>query len=230
MHPVQRGHAPGHEQPGHLLVGRDHQVLDHPVRFGVLDRLGGDHVPTGVELELGLGRVERQRPLRGPALLERSRGRTRDLERRPPVARRAVRTGKDAIDLPVVQALVRADHRAVERAAANPRAFEHELGRDREAVLPGHKRARPVRERLGQHRLDRARDVHAGPAPVGLAVEQRARPHVFGHVGDVDPHPPRAIPLVRGRDRIVEVTGGDRVDRERRQRAQIAPIGRGRRW
>ena len=184
-----------------------------------------DDVAPLVELELGLAGLERQRRLRGPPFLERGRRRARDLERRAPAAGGAGPAVEDAVDAPVVEPLVGADHRAVERAAADAGAVEHDLDRDREAILPRDERAGAIRERLGQHRLDRARHVHARAAPVGLTVEQRAGAHVGRHVGDVDPHPPRAVVLGGGRDRVVEVARGHRVDGECRQRTQVAPAG-----
>ena len=67
--------------------------------------------------------------------------------------------------------------------------------------------------------------VHARPAPVRLAVDQRSRTHVRRHVGDVNPDSRRAVVLGDRRDRVVEVARGNRVDRERRQRTQVAPAG-----
>ena len=226
VHSVQRRHPPRHQQPRDLLVRGDHQMLDQPMRFGLRDRLGRHHVPLTVELELRLGGLECQRRLRGPPLFERGGRRPRDLERRAPASRRSLAAVEDAVDAPVVEALVGADHRAVERAAADAGAVEHEFGRDGKAILPGDERARAPRECFGQHRLDRAGDVDARPAPIGLAIQQRARANVGGHVGDVHPYPARSVVVDRGRDRIIEVPRGHRVDGERRQRAQIATIGR----
>ena len=78
---------------------------------------------------------------------------------------------------------------------------------ERAARLARHQRAGAVREQLGQHRLDEAGQVDRRAAPVGLAIDRRAGPHVGADVGDVnpDPAPPAAERL--GGDRVVEVTG-----------------------
>ena len=66
-----------------------------------------------------------------------------------------------------------------------------------------------------------ARDVGAvRPAP-GLDVERRARLDVGGDVGDVDPETD-PVALATGRDRVVEVARGRRVDGEGRQLDEIA--------
>ena len=113
----------------------------------------------------------------------------------------------------------------MERGAHDARAVEVELDGDREAVLVRDERARVVGERLGQHRLDLAGDVDARGAAVRLAVDRRAGRHVRGDVGDVDPDPHDAAVEPLGADRVVEVARGRRVDRERRQVAQVAPRG-----
>ena len=130
---------------------------------------------------------------------------------------------EDPVDAVVVQPLVRADERPVERGLDDLRPADLHLDRHREAVLERHERARLVRQRLGQHRLDPAGDVDARRAPVGLALDERARLDERAHVGDVHPHAPRVRPELLGRDRVVEVLRRRRVDRERRQVAQVAP-------
>ena len=55
MHAVEGRHAALLQEPRHLLVGGDHQVLDQAVRLGLVHRLGADDVPAAVEPEIGLG-------------------------------------------------------------------------------------------------------------------------------------------------------------------------------
>ena len=95
-----------------------------------------------------------------------------------------------------------------------------------ELVLARTQRARTVGERLGQHRLDRAGHVDAGAAAHCLALERPAGAQVRGHVGDVHPGPYVAV-LSAGGDRVIEVLGVARVDRERGECGEIhAGIGR----
>ena len=105
----------------------------------------------------------------------------------PGRARRA-RARRRSVDLLVAQALVRADQRAVEGGLRDRRPVQLELDRHRRALLPRHERAGVVRERLRQHRLDRARHVHARAAAPGLQIDERALGHIGADVGDVNPH------------------------------------------
>ncbi|HVG99143.1 MAG TPA: hypothetical protein VM844_00150, partial [Miltoncostaeaceae bacterium] len=91
-----------------------------------------------------------------------------------------------------------------------------------------------VVRRLG--RPDVARDVLEGlmldrglrrrfdPAVERAAREAAARPP-GGDVGDVHPDPGAAAVEALGRQRVVEVAGGRRVDREGRQVPQVAAAG-----
>ncbi len=225
MHAEQRRQPAGLEQRRDRLVGGDHQVLDQPVRLGLLARGLLGHVALARERELRLDRLDRERAARLPRILQRGGGAARGGQRLRPRRARALGTGEDPVHPRVVQALVGADDRAVEGAAAQPRPVELELDRDREPVLVGHERARAVGEHLGQHRLDRAGHVDARGAPERLAVDGGARLHVVRDVGDVHPHPHGAVGEHLGGDRVVEVARGRRVDRERRQRAQVQPAG-----
>ena len=116
----------------------------------------------------------------------------------------------------------------IERWNAVRRTFapvELQLDGDGQPVLVGHERAGAVGEHLGQHRLDHAGHVDAVRAPERLAVDRRARLDVVRDVGDVHPDAHRAVVERLGGDRVVEVARGRRVDRERRQRAQVQPPG-----
>ena len=207
-------------------------MLDQLVGLGLLD---------------GVGRAppRRRRRTRTPARMTRSRATQPAGGRRAPPPRgargpsgvgdlggRLGAPGEELVQLVVVEPRVRADPAPIE--ARRPRlalAAEHDLGRNGEALDPGRQAARVVAERRRKHRLDRARDVGAGAAAKRLGVERASRPDVGGHVGDVDPEPD-AVPLGLGRDRVVEVARGRRVDGEgRRARSGrgAQPAARGRR-
>ena len=48
------------------------------------------------------------------------------------------------------------------------------------------------------------------------------------HVGDVHPQPPMSAVEPLERNRVVEVAGVDRIDRDDRQAGQVEPAGRNR--
>ena len=179
-------------------------------------------VPAAVERELGLGRLDRQGALGVAPGLQRGGGLAGGGQRLGPRRPRLLVAGEEPVDLVVVQAHVRADERAVEGRPDDLRPPQLELHRHREAVDLRAQRAGVAGQRLGQHRLGRAGDVDARRAAVGLAVDGRARPHERADVGDVHPDAPVPVAEALCGDRVVEVLGGRRVDREGRQRRQVA--------
>ena len=248
VHAVQARHAALLEQAGDGFVGGDHQVLDQAVGLGLRAREDREHVAVLVERELGLLGVDDERAAALALALQRGGGLARGAQRRAPRLGGGLAPGEDAVDLLVVQARVRADHRAVEGGAREHRAVQLHLDGHRHALDSGHQRARVAGERVRQHRLDGARRVHAGGAPARLAIQRRALRHVRGDVGDVHPHadrPRRALPVVAGAaaaaagaapavavdrlggDGVVEVACAARVDRERGQLAQVSPLAGG---
>ncbi len=131
--------------------------------------------------------------------------------------------GEDAVDARVVQPLVRADHRPGERHPPHgPVVSDVHPHRHREPVGVRAQRAGVVGQGLGEHRLDAPGDVDARAAPCRLAVDGAARRDERADVGDVHPDADRPVVAMLRADRVVEVLGGDRVDGERRQVAQIA--------
>ena len=98
------------------------------------------------------------------------------------------------------------------------------------AVDAGLQRAQLVRQRLGQHRDDAVGKIDRIAAPLGLAVERAAGPHIPGDIGDRDDEVPAAAVLrigVRlGPHRVVEIAGVAAVDRDQRDIAQIGSPGR----
>ena len=70
-----------------------------------------------------------------------------------------------------------------------------------------------VGDHLREHRHDALRQVDAGGALAGLAVEGAAGRGEVAHVGDVDGQLPVAgLRVARQRHGVVEVAGVDRVD------------------
>ncbi len=225
VHAVQARHVPERQLLRDGLVGGDHEVLDQRMRLCGHAAFDVAHFAVGVEGELRLLGLERQRTaVSRPRPAERRRGLPRRRQRLRPRLARGLATGEDRVHAVVVQALVGTDRRAVEAGAAHASLRDLHLHRDRHPVPAGHQRARVRGERVGQHRLHRARHVRRGRALAGLRVHGRALRHVGGHVGDVHPHPRRPVREALGGDRVVEVTGSDGVDRERRQLPQVAPL------
>ena len=134
--------------------------------------------------------------------------------------------GEDRVELVVVEAGVGADPAAVEAGRARPRPRPQlDLRRHRQPLDPRRQAAGVAGERVRQHRLDRAGHVGAVGAPPRLEVERRARLHVGGDVGDVDPDA-GAVALALGGDGVVEVARGGRVDGEGGERGEVAARAR----
>ena len=91
---------------------------------------------------------------------------------------------------------------------------EHGLG---VAHPVGLQAGQAVGDDLRQHRNHAVGQVDARAALVGLAVERRAGPHEVRHVGDVHAQPPVPLGRFLQRDRVVEVAGVDRIDRDGHQ-------------
>ena len=117
--PVDRRHPLALEQLRHLLVGEDHQPLDQPVRLGLGDAAGADHVAARVEAELGLEGLDVEAGRAAP--LAQRRGRLAgDRQRLGDRLRRFGPTGEDDVELVVVEPRVGADAAAVEGGGAGP--------------------------------------------------------------------------------------------------------------
>ncbi len=155
---VQARRAALLEQPRDGFVGRDHQVLDQPVRLGLRAGVDRGDVAALVEDELGLLGVDDERSGALARRLQACGGRARGGERLGPRLLRALGGGEDAIDLLVVEALVRADQRAVERRAHDLGAVELELDGHGEAL------ARRARVSRRHSRAPRAASARRRPA------------------------------------------------------------------
>ena len=214
------------EQRRHLLVREDHQLLDQACATRSASRWWtATTSPRSSNSNCGSSDSTASEPRRARRSRSAAATARAAASALGPRLLGALLAREDPVHLRVVEPRVASDHAAVERRAHHALGLHLELHRDRAPVLVRHEAAGLVRQRLRQHRLDRARDVDARAAPVGLGLERRARPHVGGHVGDVDPEADAAV-LALGRDRVVEVARRHRVDRERGQRGEVEPVGR----
>ena len=87
---------------------------------------------------------------------------------------------------------------------------------------------RPERAELlgkpgGQHRHDRFREVDARTAPERVRVDAGPRADVVAHIGDVNRETEATVQRLRA-DGVVEVARIHRIDRDRRERTQVAPV------
>ena len=201
---------------GDGFVGVDHEHLDDLVRVGVVGRRDVDDAILVVEDQLHLGQVEFEHAgldAAGLDLLCELRHRADQLD--------------DLVVVPVGSAV--ADRLGVQVRQAGRRADER-LGQSRrddlrvrvvgdedalaEARLAFLETADAVGENLRQHGHDAPGEVGARGAAAGHSVEGAALTDEVRHVGDV--HAERDRPVaVRGQaDRIVEVAGVGRVDRD----------------
>ena len=116
---------------------------------------------------------------------------------------------------------MRMHHRFVELRVRNRAVALHlHVADEAHAVDLGLQRTDAVGQRLGQHRHDEPREIHAGRTQLGLVVERCARAYVVGHVGDRH-HQAETVAVGFAVDRVVEVLGVLAVDRHQRQRAQV---------
>ncbi len=186
------------------LVGGDHQLLDQRVRLAVLAHRDRADVAVRVERELGLLGVERQPARLRARVRQRAGDLARGLERRGPRVVGALAPGEDPLHLLVVEAHVRADQRAVERAARHPGAVEVDLHRDGGAREPGHQRAGVVRERRA---AASARPCQAGTrscragSPRDRQALPRARTGSRPRCGPTRARRPPAVAVPRSRRR-----------------------------
>ena len=91
---------------------------------------------------------------------------------------------------------------------------------------PGSKEQSRLDKSLGQHGNSAVRQIDANPAGLRLAVESAAFAQVMRYVGHRYPQPLFSAPQLFQRNRVVEISGGFRVDSGKRQMAQIGAIAR----
>ena len=96
--------------------------------------------------------------------------------------------GDDPVDIAIGHPLIAADDRRIDLCAAHRAVHPYiHLRRDREAVLMRIQGTDAVAEHLRQHRHHPVCHIHAGPAPIRLFVQRRARPHIIRDIGDMHP-------------------------------------------
>ena len=221
MDSVQRRSPAVGKEGGDGLVGEDHQLLDEHVRVRLGLEVGALHAAVVVEDERDLFRLDAQRTaVEAPAAQL-----GREPLGEPEIVDQLVLLafGEYPLHLPVAEALVAVDHRAVElRLARLQMLVEEDFDRDRQTVFVGPQRAGLVGELVREHRRDEPRHVHRVRPLGGAAVERRSGRHEVRDVGDVHP---RAQPVALGSHRqgVIEVLRGLRVDRERHQVAKVDP-------
>jgi hypothetical protein len=224
VHAVERGLVPRREELRDALVREDHQLLDQPVRLRLVLEPRALDAAAAVEREGDLGALDAERAAGEAAVADLARVLVGELQRLADLGRRRLlAAGEDALGLAVGETRVAADHRAVEDGLVTAR---RELDGHGQSLDVRAQRAEVVGELVRQHRRDLGGHVRREAAVGGAAVERRAGGHEVRDVGDVHPGAHAGV-LASDRDRVVEVLRGLRVDRERRQVAQVgAPLDR----
>ena len=182
------------------------------MRLALEPRVGDAAV--AVEAEHRLGRLHLQRAAREAACAQRGRELVVQCELIEDQLGRLA-----PLRLPVGQARVRADDRAVERRLA----MRRDLDRHAEAVHVRAKRAEVVGELVRQHRRDGTGHVGRERPARGAVVERRARADEPGDVGDVHPRAD-SVGFAPERERVVEVLRGIGIDGVGRQVAQVDAV------
>jgi hypothetical protein len=199
---VERLAVARREQPGDLLVGEDHQLLDEHVRVRLaLEQRRRDASVLEVEDDLRCDDLEGAAREAPPPQLGREL--VVQLELLDDPRRRVL-----ALRLPVGEPGVGPDHRAVEGGLA----VRRDLDGDRQPVDVRAQRAEVVGQLVREHRCDERRHVGREGASRGAEVERRPGGDEVRDVRDVHPRA-NAVRLAAERERVVEVLGGLRVDR-----------------
>ena len=224
VHAVERGQPAVGEVAGHLLVGEDHQLLDQPVRLGLLLVAHARHVALASRTRTR-ARASRPRARRAASRSARAtpRARPRAASAQGSSARARARR-RSSSTCAVGEPRVAADHASGGRPTLRDSAPSISISTvTASRSSPGRRLQASVGEHLRQHRLDRARHVDAGRRagrPRARAARRAARRRSR-----------RRCAPTRGRGRssrraeigVVEVAGVVGVDREGRQ------LGAGRR-
>ncbi len=208
------------------------------MREGVVLRLGVDDVAIVVEQQLHLRQVQHDHAVAVPALLDHAGERVAPAQRLDQLvgvrrvgagvlAGRSLVAVDECLGFKVGEPLVGPDDARcqplVEHLALLVERDEGRLGEARHALL---QRAHAVGEHLRQHRDHQPGQVHAVAALPRLAVERPVPGHEVRHVGDVHAELPLAgRGIVRDGDRVVEVLGVRRVDRDREDLLQVLAAG-----
>jgi len=229
MDAVQKGRSLFREEPGHGLVGRDHEFLDDLVPEMAYPGPDVHGLAVKVEMDFRLGQVEIQGaafPAQGVeqpgqllGLFQHGQDRGHGL----PLG--LVAQEKPPVHLGVGQPGGALDHRRIEGGFADdPLVGELHV---RHHGQPGHmgiQAAQAVGEPFRKHGLHGLGEI-IGVAPLqGLLVQGRALGHVVGHVGDGHPQAVAPGDFLHV-DGVVEVPGLGPVDGHEGHLAQILASG-----
>ena len=228
MHAEQRRHAVLLQVARDGLVGRQHELLDQPVRQVAFRGDDCLHAALVIHQELRLGQVEVDRsPRSTPAVQQFEQlGHALQMGHEAPVllARGRILPRKDAVDLRVRHPGVAADQAVVQLVAPHGAALVdlHEA-RLREAVHLRPEAAQSRRKRFGKHVDGTVREIDGGAPLQRRRVECALLPHVVGDVRDMHAEPEVAVRQPLDRDRVVEVARGFAVDGHRGPAAEVPP-------
>ena len=206
-------------------IGRDHALLDDPVRDVARRGLETHDPSVRPDHDPGLGHVEVDgAPLVACAAQRRVRiaQRIEHRRRRPELLAHSCLTSFERPrHLGIGQARPRADHAFEEPRTVHPaRPGDDQLATEAEPILVRPQRAQPVRDRFGQHGDDAIGEIDGIPPKPRFVVECRPGIDVGGHVGDRhhDPPPPGGRFAVH---RVVEIPRVLPVDGDEPKAAQI---------
>ena len=233
-------------------VGRDHALLDDPVRDGALGGLEPRDPAVRAEHDPGPGHVEvdgppfvagaAQRLVRIAQPVEHRR-RPGEPRAHPGDCPRVSESGVAALErvrhLGVGQARPRTDDALEEPGAVHPaRPGDDQLAPEAKAILVRTQRAQSVGDRLREHRDDPIGKVDGVAAKARFLVQRGAGTDVGGHVGDRHHHPPPSSGAFAPH-RVVEVARVLPVDGDEPDVAQVLaavevgaahPVGQRRRF
>jgi hypothetical protein len=137
----------------------------------------------------------------------------------------AVRIGQVIVDFFVGESPLAGDRRVVElrrhARSVSRQLDEHALGVPQLVRLQA---GQAVGDQLRQHGNHAVRQVDAGRPLASLDVQQRTRRDEMRHVGDMDSQSPVAVFEAFQRDRVVEIAGILRIDRDDRLASQIQSL------
>ena len=199
--------------------------------LGVGDDMGAGHPPVAVEVDLHLRHVELEGPTVFPPGPQHAGQIAHPPQERADLAGHLdlgrARVGEELIDLFVREPATAADRRPFDVGVdGNPVSAELDPAGPRVAHSPRLEAGEVVGDDLREHRDHPVGKIDARATGERLLVDRRPLRHEMGNVGDVDPEEPVIAFQTLERDRVVEVAGIDRIDRDDRPRRQIPSISR----
>lgn len=212
------------EAAGDGLVGKEHVLLDELVGFVVFDLLDPFHATLVIEADLHFREIQGEGSF-AKATLAQALGQAVGVVEHvfDGIGGRAA---EDAKHLAVGEPALRMDHGGMEGGLEDLAVVgDQEFDGFGQTVHPGSKRTEFVAEGLGEHGDDAIDEVGRIATAAGFGIEGGTGLHIVRHVGDVDPEPPAAGPGGFERDRVVEVLGVVRIDRDHRVAPAVDPAG-----